>query len=199
VAAARYRAPVDIANHSQLPYGRSIGGRERGAKSLTEKDLDALYRAHRKELWAFLLRRVRRPDVAADLLQEIFLRLAEQPAGLGVANMRAYLYRTAQNLATDHFRREERRQTFPTPIEELAELPEDAPSLEQAAADRQRLEAMRRIVAELPPRTRQVFELNRIDGLTYEETARRLGISESSVQKHLAQALLHVMQRMKSL
>ena len=44
-------------------------------------------------------------------------------------------------------------------------------------------------------RTRQVFVLNRVEGLSYDEIATRLGISVSSVQKHLARALQHVLQR----
>ncbi|MCO2365481.1 RNA polymerase subunit sigma-70 [Pseudomonas aeruginosa] len=55
----------------------------------------------------------------------------------------------------------------------------------------------RRIVAELPPRTREIFRLNRLEGLTHAEVARRLEISDSSVQKHLARALAHVMQALE--
>ncbi|BEV11878.1 hypothetical protein ATDW_23740 [Asticcacaulis sp. DW145] len=50
----------------------------------------------------------------------------------------------------------------------------------------------------LPQRTRQVFVLTRLDGLSYGETATALNISESTVQKHLAMATAHMMQHLET-
>ena len=163
------------------------------------RDLKGLFLAHGRELEVYLSRRVRCAQTAADLTQEAFLRLAQQPAEAGAVNARAYLYRIARNLVIDHFRQEESRQTRPVPAEDLATLPDEAPPLERTAAARQRLDLLLRAVAELPPRTQEVFLLNRIEGLTHVEVARRLGISESSVQKHIARALDHAMQRLKGI
>ena len=91
----------------------------------------------------------------------------------------------------------ERRRTDTTAHDDMADIAEDRPSLEDVIDARQRLSHLRAVVAELPQRTRQVFVLHRIEELTYGEVAARLGISESSVQKHLARALRHVMQRIK--
>lgn len=162
------------------------------------RDLKALFLAYARELEAYLMRQVHCRDTAADLLQETFLRIAQQPAGAGEDNIRSYLYRTACNLAIDHFRREERRQTYPTPDDMLLDVPDKAPPIEQAVDARRKLELLRRAMAELPLRTQEIFELNRIEGLTYVEIARRLNISESSVQKHLAKALFHAMDCLKS-
>lgn len=164
-----------------------------------ERDLSALFVAYRRELEVYLARQVRCPDTAADLLQETFARVAQHGAGTGLTNVRAYLYRTARNLVIDHFRREERRQTYSLPPDRLAHLPDPAVRVDLALEARQKLAALQAAMEELPPRTREIFQLNRIEGLTYGEVAGRLGISESSVQKHLARALLHAMQRLKSL
>lgn len=166
---------------------------------LTARNLKGLFLAHGRELEEYLSRRVRCAHTAADLTQEAFLRLAQQPVEAGAANARAYLYRIARNLAIDHFRQDERRQTRPVPAEDLAGMPDEAPPVERATASRQRLALLLRAVAELPPRTQEIFVLNRVEGLTHVEVARRLGISESSVQKHLARALGHAMQRLKNL
>lgn len=56
---------------------------------------------------------------------------------------------------------------------------------------------MHRVVEGLPPRTREIFRLNRIEGLSYADVARRLDISESSVQKHLAKALAVIMREVR--
>ena len=63
-------------------------------------------------------------------------------------------------------------------------------------AEQQRM-ALKRALAELPERTREIFRLNRIEGMTHAEVARHLDICDSSVQKHLAKALAYVMQRLQ--
>jgi RNA polymerase sigma factor (sigma-70 family) len=164
---------------------------------LTGKDLRRLFLVHQRELSAYLSEKLRDRETAADLTQETFLRFAEQGGGAAILHDRSYLYRTAHNLAVDHVRQGERRRTDTTAHDDMADIAEDRPSLEDVIDARQRLSHLRAVVAELPQRTRQVFVLHRIEELTYGEVAARLGISESSVQKHLARALRHVMQRIK--
>jgi len=160
-------------------------------------DLVALYLAHRRELQAYLTEKLRDADVAADLTQEAFLRYAEQGRGDGAAIVhdRSYLYRTAHNLAVDHLRQRSRQQTDTVDSADLAQLPARRPTPEDALDSRRRLDRLRAAVEELPERTRQVFVLGRLENLSYREIAGRLAISESSVQKHLARALRHIMRR----
>lgn len=161
--------------------------------------LKGLFLAHRRELQAYLTRKLRDADTAADLTQETFLRYAElgAPAGATIANERSYLYRTAHNLAVDHVRQRSRRKTDLTRDDDLADIADDRPTLEDETDARQRLAHLREIVNELPELTRTIFILNRIDGLTYAQVATRLAISDSSVQKHLSKALAHVTGRLR--
>ncbi|WP_206598567.1 RNA polymerase sigma factor [Croceicoccus estronivorus] len=155
-----------------------------------------LYVAHRRGIKAYLNNKVGDAAIADDLTQEAFLRLAEGGA-TAVVNGRAWLYRTAHNLAVDHHRREARRRTDTVDTEQLAAVVDDTPAVEELAAARSALDRVRSVLEELPERTQQVFVATRIDGMTYSEAAEHLGISDSSVQKHLARAVHHVMQRMK--
>lgn len=166
---------------------------------MTDKTLKGLFLAHRRELQAYLTEKLKDADTAADLTQEAFLRYAEQnPARAAVVlNGRSYLYRTAHNLAVDYIRQKARQKTDTSAHDDMANVADDRPSQEDETDSRQKLERLRSIVAELPERTRQIFLLNRVEGLSYAETAERLGISESSVQKHLAKALLHVTKRLR--
>jgi RNA polymerase sigma factor (sigma-70 family) len=172
------------------------------AADLAGKDLKRLFLAHRGEVQAYLAARLRDRDVAADLTQETFLRFAEQgahqDARAAVIHDRSYLYRTARNLAIDHLRRASRHPIDSMSPEDFVEIPGDQLNPEEIAAARERLDRLRAAVQELPKRTRQIFVLHRIEGLTYDDVADRLGISQSSVQKHLAMALQHVMLRLKS-
>lgn len=165
------------------------------------KDIRTLFLAHRQELQVYLAQKVRNGETAAELMQEVFLRFAEQGEGgrAAISHPRSYLYRAAHNLAVDHIRRERRGRIDSLPDEELAAIADPEPSPERVAGGRSDVAAARAALRELPERTRQVFVMTRIDGLTYAEVARRLEISPSSVQKHLAQAIRHVMLRLRSL
>ena len=178
-------------------YDREAG--RTGAR--VSKDIKRLFLAHRRELQAYLTRKLGGDrDIAADLTQETFLRFAQQRSGhpaKAIAHERSYLYRTAHNLAVDHMVRESQDKTDAIPQGELVAIPDDTPSPEQATLQRNRLALVRAALLELPERTRQVFALARLEGLTYREVATRLEISDSSVQKHLAKATEHVMQRLR--
>jgi RNA polymerase sigma factor (sigma-70 family) len=54
---------------------------------------------------------------------------------------------------------------------------------------------LRRAISELPPVTREVFRLHRIEGLTYAEIAERLGITAEAVEGHVADALYELARR----
>ena len=165
------------------------------------KDIKGLFQAHRREIHAYLTRKLGNTEIAADLTQETFLRFAQHRAespATRILHERSYLYRSAHNLAIDHLHRQGREKTDLVLESELAEMQDDSPTPEEAAGDRRELARVREAVLELPERTRQVFALARIDGLTYREVAARLRISESSVQKHLAKATKHVMQRIRA-
>ncbi|MFI8578390.1 RNA polymerase sigma factor [Ectopseudomonas khazarica] len=162
---------------------------------MSDLDLKGLFQKHAKTLHSFLLRKSRDPHLAADLTQESFLRLAEQSGGERIDNSPAYLYRTASNLLIDHQRQQIRRRTDLLGDDLLHEIEAEGSSLDDITAARQRIERLQEAVAELPARTQEIFRLNRIEGLTHAQVARQLEISDSSVQKHLARALAHVMER----
>lgn len=163
-------------------------------------DIKRLFQAHHREIHAYLTRKLGNTEIAADLTQETFLRFAQQRAispATPILHERSYLYRSAHNLAVDHLHRQCRERTDLLPDDDLAEVPDGNPTPEEAVGDRDELALVRAVILELPERTRQIFMLARIEGLTYREVALRLRISESSVQKHLAKATKQVMQRLR--
>lgn len=164
---------------------------------MASKALKRLYLTHGRAVQDYLTHKLRDSAVAADLAQETFLRVAQAGDDVAIRNDRSYLFRTAHNLAIDHIRRVRRRRTDHVDSEQLAHFVDDSVPLEEAVASRHMLSRLQDIVAELPDRTRRIFILVKIQELTYAETADQLGISESSVQKHLAMGLAHVVQRLK--
>jgi RNA polymerase sigma-70 factor (ECF subfamily) len=159
--------------------------------------LKRLFLAHRREIQAYLTRKLQNIDLAADLTQETFVRYAQQRGSDSILEERSYLFRTANNLAIDHIRMERRQQTTPSPHDALAEVAEEVPAIDRAYEAKQALAQLQQIIGELPLLTRQAFLLVRAEGMTYGEAAAALQVSPSTVQKHLSRAVRHVMQRLK--
>lgn len=151
-------------------------------------NVQAIYLLHSAEIERFLLRRLSCPDTAADLTQETFARLLRLGAIEQIENVRAYLYRTATNLALDHQRRRKHmhQSTDPKVLQNVADL---GPDVERRLLSRERLERLRRAVDSLPPRQREVFLLHKFADLSYQEISDRLGISKNTVMVHMVRAL----------
>lgn len=156
---------------------------------MSEPDLKALYLAHREELQAYLNRQVRCRETAADLTQDVFIRLSEQAGRTRIGNVRAYLFSSVRNLLIDHFRREQHRRGEEVEPGELENRVELSPSLEQTVMAQQELQQLNVLVQNMPPRCREVFLLSRLEGLTYVEIGARLGISSKTAFSHMVRAL----------
>lgn len=151
-------------------------------------DLKSLFLTHERELDAFLRRRVGVAGDAADLSQEVFLRLARLRRSEAVEDPRGFLFTVAANLARDHLRRFARRQRREAgPVDETLVCPSVNP--EEALGTRQQQCVLREAIDLLPKRTREIFLLYYIEGCSYREIAERLELSPRTVEYHLRQAL----------
>lgn len=140
------------------------------------------------KLQRLLCRRGRSIDDAQDLIQESFLRLHIYSGGTDVGQKEAFLVRTALNLSIDQHRRERAAAIVPCAWETMF-LVDPQPTPDVICADRERLRHFSAGVLALSPRQREVFCLNRIEGLNTTQVAGRLGLSISMVEKYLTRAM----------
>jgi RNA polymerase sigma factor (sigma-70 family) len=165
-------------------------------------ELLSIYFSKREAIGRFLAARLGNRDEAEDILQELFVKVAQLEPPESVQNPAAYIFRMAMNLARDHRRERQRAhireadwvdtQTTLAGSTAIA----DTPSAEAAYGAKQRLAAIRVALDELSPQCRRVFLLHKFEGLSHEEVARRAGISRSTVEKHMHTALRHVIERL---
>jgi RNA polymerase sigma factor (sigma-70 family) len=156
---------------------------------MTSADIERLYREHQSALLRWLTRFVRCEHAAADLAQDSYLRIADAADETAIAHPRAFLFRTARNLALDHLRKLRVRSVAAQPL--AVEIPSPEPPADVALLDRQRVRLFQQALETMPPRCREVFLLHRVHACTYGDIARRLGISESAVEKNIMRALSH--------
>ncbi len=120
-----------------------------------------------------------------DVIQETYCRLIQAESLDGVQNPKAYMFQAAWSVLVSHVRRE-RVVTLQalSDMDQLA-LKADHPSPEQHAMDRDELLRLAEAIAALPGKIGDVFRLRRVHGLSQREVARQLGLSESTVEKHM--------------
>ncbi|AQU86274.1 transcriptional regulator [Komagataeibacter nataicola] len=156
-------------------------------KPLSEKWLPC------RQDWLRLYRRVRsltRRDDAEDHLQSAFVNYLERPDG-SIGHPEAYITRSAVNLSHNARRREQVGCIAPGGWDDmLGDVRDTAPTQEEAYQARERLLRFHAGCQRLPRRTRQAFVLHRVEKMTYREIAALMDISESSVEKRIAKALV---------
>lgn len=149
----------------------------------------ALYADHHGWLQAWLSRKLGDSFEAADLAHDTFLRVLRRGLSEGIKAPRAYLTVIAGGLVNDHWRRRALEQAW---VEVLAARPEAVtPSLEERAIILETLEQVARLLDGLPALARDAFLLSQLDGLTYPQIAKQLGITVNRVQKAMTIAVTH--------
>ena len=157
--------------------------------------LQQLYQSHSQELRQFLIRRVGEQD-ASDLLQETWLHFLQLADVSTIRLPRAFLYKTAANIAIDHGRKAKRSSTFTEAELENDTLCSPAPMPETVADGIWQFERFTEALQELPELERRAFIMNKMEGLTHAEIAVKLGISEKSVQRKIIKAFNHCIKRL---
>ncbi|OWQ92417.1 RNA polymerase sigma factor [Sphingopyxis witflariensis] len=147
----------------------------------------AFYRAEQSRLFHYFRRKVGR-EAAPDLVQEAFTRMFRSGAYGRVEYPQAYLTRTAHNLLIERSRTWHRKQCMLCPLDEArdAAVPPDQERQYEAMELRR---AFRKTLLAMPRRTRRVFLMHRLRGLTYAQIAEQLGLSTKTVEKHIGRAL----------
>jgi RNA polymerase sigma-70 factor (ECF subfamily) len=165
-----------------------------GAKRPTDPLLE-IYLERRANLVRFFTARVGSAAVAEDLAQELYVKLATRDPTVTAENPVALIYRIATNVMLDRARGEARAVARDAAWRIVAhdtlgseDVAAEAPA-DEAVASRQRLRQLVEAVAELPPQMQRAFRLHKLEGRSHADTARIMGISVKSVEKHVSAAL----------
>jgi RNA polymerase sigma-70 factor (ECF subfamily) len=130
-----------------------------------------------------------------DLVQEVFLRLAASQEIRPGERLDGYVFQTAMNLLRDRRRRQDHRnaQAHESYDEGQHGGVPDAVTPERAILGQEAVERLIAALYGLPERTRSVWVLYHFEDLPHLEIARRLGISQSTVEKHMSRANAHLL------
>jgi len=148
---------------------------------------ESVYRLFRREVYRLAYRHLGDHSASEGVVQDSFVRLAQYRSGT-VANLGGMLRTIAQNLIVDQARFHKRRAEEALP--DGAEFPAETPSQEQVLLQRERMQQVSEILAQLPEQRRQAFIMRRLHGMSAKEAAAALAISPAAVDTHVARAVL---------
>jgi RNA polymerase sigma-70 factor (ECF subfamily) len=170
--------PVAIDFRAGGPEARSRTGRP---DPMDEARFETFYRRHAGSLWSYLFRLTGNSATADDLLQKAFFRLVRaNPAVATEEHLRRWMFRTATNLALDHFRetKRERRAFSEEPVDAVA-----------ASEPHQTLRHdMMKLFGELKPQERALLWLAHVEEADHEDIGEALGVKRGSVKVLLFRA-----------
>jgi RNA polymerase sigma-70 factor (ECF subfamily) len=147
--------------------------------------VEALFAKHHSEIYAYLVRMIRDPELAADLTQDAFVKAYRAYDSLQKdENARAWLYQIAHRVALDELRRRKVARLLPWTGESHA----SSPSAERLAMDVRLSGPLERALARIPERQRAALLLAEVHDLTGLELAAALGVSHVAARALLTRA-----------
>lgn len=145
--------------------------------------------SHEAALVRFLFLKLRDPADVQDVRHDVYVRVLDSAERVLPENPRAFLFSVARNLLVDRVRRQN--------IVAI-DLLEDVDALnvlieertpERCESGRQQVEKLARLLQSLPSRCRDVVWMRRVEDLPQKVIARKLGIAEATVEKHLVRGI----------
>lgn len=151
-----------------------------------------------RQLLARFVGRVVAPSDIEDIVQETFVKSMQAGASRRIEHPKAFMFRTARNLALNHVQRfdNKMRSRMVDYLDEDAQQATE--SLEAQFESQERFAYFCKAIAKLPVQCRRAFILRKVYGLSQKEVAQFLGMTEGNVEKHVARGLMRCIDYMNS-
>ena len=132
-------------------------------------------------------------DFADDIVQETFLKIWSMRGSIREETVKALLYTIAGNIIKNHYKHLKVEYSFQK--ENSMESPSESADAEVRMSELN--SQLQQALAEIPQGSREVFLMNRIEGLSYTEIAERLNLSVKAIEKRMSEALRVLRERFK--
>jgi len=164
--------------------------------------MSLVYQEHHESLVAFLRFKLKSSSEANDIAQEAYARvlrhgLPENILHEDIKCARAYIFKTANNLAINRLIERRRKHEYSTADPQDLNLPSNEPTPEENAHCQDRLRALLSAVEELPNKCRRAFVLYNFEFKEYKEIAEQMDLTESMIRKHVLRGVRHCRRRLE--
>jgi len=149
-----------------------------------------IYNRYHLILYVYVLRFVKIPSLAEDVVQDVFLRIWEVRQGIKPELcFTGYLYHISRNRVFKLMKKIANEQELRNHVMiQLSGILENR-EVEQKLQWHKYEDFLQQAISLLPPQRKKVFKLCREEGRSYEQTANKLGISRNTVKEHMVLAM----------
>ena|SRR2546423_12406650 len=146
-----------------------------------------LYTLYSERLYIDLIRLVKSEQMAEEIVQDVFTIIWEKRKTIDIhQSFRSYIYRIGENKVADFFRKVRRDKEMYAQVKRIAT--EQYTHIEEELLSEKNSEFLKKAIASLPPQRKQIFELCKLEGKSYNEVSSLLGISTSTINDHIVKA-----------
>jgi RNA polymerase sigma-70 factor (ECF subfamily) len=156
-------------------------------KTGDKKAFGQIYHNYKTRIYRNLLKMVKSEEISEELLQDLFVKVWLGRESIDPEkSFRSYLFKIAENLVYDFFRKAALNKKLENYLIAVS-APENSP-IEQHIYYKESNYVLTKAIDQLPPKRKQVYILCKIEGKSYEEVSRLLGVSISTVNEHIVKA-----------
>ncbi|MFL5787861.1 MAG: RNA polymerase sigma factor [Flavisolibacter sp.] len=146
-----------------------------------------LYHLYSERLYINLVRLVKSEQLAEEVVQDVFTIIWEKRKDINIhQSFRSYIYKIGENKVMDFFRKARRDKELFEQIKRVAT--EQYTHIEEELLSGENSEFLKKAIESLPPQRKQIFQLCKLEGRSYNEVGRLLGISTSTINDHIVKA-----------
>lgn len=160
-----------------------------------ETMFENVFKMHFQHMFNFAMQFIADVDVAKDITQSVFIKMWELRENVDIQkSVKSYLFTSVRNACINHIRDNKKFQSKILDVE-LAEM--NFIELSDNIAYSELENKVNAILATMPEKTRQIFEMSRFENKKYREIASELNISEKTVEAHMSKVLKILRQELK--
>lgn len=152
---------------------------------MTPKDFKMIYDTHFDDLRRYLIYRSGDQDLSGDIAQNVFMKVWTKKIELASGNIKSLLFKMATDEFISHIRRKKVERAYSDSID--LRLVQESDNGDDELRDKK--EQFKKALNQLPEKQRTALLMNKMQGLTYEEIAESLNLSEKAIEKRISQAL----------
>jgi RNA polymerase sigma-70 factor (ECF subfamily) len=157
-------------------------------KEGAEPAFNAIYHAYSKPIWLRILRLVKDKDIADELLQEVFINIWKNRQQIDPEkSFKAFIYTVAQNLVYNYFRKNASDSNLLQHL--LLQSPQHYMNVEQLVEEKELKKFLYEAIDQLSPQRRRAFILCKVEGRSYEEAGKIMGVSVATINSHITQSM----------
>lgn len=161
-----------------------------------EAAFETIYYHYSPRLYGNLLKMVKTGHLASEILQDVFIKIWNKRQQIDPENsFRSWLFKIAENAVYDCFRKAARDKALQQAL--LQAATDHYLHIEETLITKENEQLLEDVINTLPPQRRQIFRLCKIEGKTYEEVSKLLGISTSTISDHIVKANRAILQHLK--